>query len=181
MLLIAQFTFNNSKLVIRISPFYVNYRQHPNEGQDPKGIKPIAKRARVTVNRMKELYVMLQKELERISKESAKHANKKRSKGPDLQEGGMVYLLRKNIKTKRPNNKLNYTKLGLFRINAKLEPVIYKLELPKTMKIHNVFHIFLLELALENAQPARPTQLNNKTQDLLYKVKKITNVKMKNS
>ena len=46
----------------------------------------------------------------------AKHTNKKRSKGLDLRKGGIVYLLRKNIKTKQPINKLDYTKLGPFKI-----------------------------------------------------------------
>ena len=45
-----------------------------------------------------------------------KHVNKKRSKGLDLKKGGMVYLLRKNIKTKWPSDKLDHTKLGPFKI-----------------------------------------------------------------
>ena len=46
----------------------------------------------------------------------AKHINKKRSEGLDLKRGGMVYLLRKNIKIRRSSDKLNYIKLGSFRI-----------------------------------------------------------------
>ena len=57
----------------------------------------------------------------------------------------MVYLLRKNIKIKRPSDKLDYTKLGPFTIRNKLGLVIYKLILPKETKIHSVFYILLLE------------------------------------
>ena len=78
--------------------------------------------------------------------------NKKRSEGPDLRKGGMVYLLRKNIKTKRPSDKLDYTKLGPFKIQEKLGLVIFKLELPPHMRIHSVFHISLLEPATGNAK-----------------------------
>ena len=46
----------------------------------------------------------------------AKYTNRKRSKGLDLRRGRIVYLLRKNIKMKRPSDKLDYTKLGPFKI-----------------------------------------------------------------
>jgi hypothetical protein len=42
--------------------------------------------------------------------------NKKRLKGSILLEGDLVYLLQKNIKTKHLSLKLDYTKLGLFKI-----------------------------------------------------------------
>jgi hypothetical protein len=56
-----------------------------------------------------------------------KTINKKRSKGLDLQEGEMVYLRRKNIKTLRPSEKLDHTKLGPFKILKKYGSVTYKL------------------------------------------------------
>jgi len=42
--------------------------------------------------------------------------NKKRFKGLDLREGGVIYLLKINIKIKRKFNKLNFKKLRLFKI-----------------------------------------------------------------
>ena len=59
---------------------------------------------------------MLKEDLEFIAQRTTKYVNKKRSKGLDLKKRGMVYLLRKNIKTKQLSNKLNYTKLGPFKI-----------------------------------------------------------------
>ena len=96
----AQFVFNNSTSVTRISLFYVNFSKYPNIIKEPKGLKPIVEKANVSINRMKELHDMMQYKLEFISEKMAKHVNKKRSKGLDLWKGGMVYLLRKNIKTK---------------------------------------------------------------------------------
>ena len=95
---------------------------------------------------------MLREDLEFISQRIAKYANRKRSKGPDLRKGGMVYLLRKNIKTKRPSDKLDHTKLEPFKIKDKLEPVTFRLHLLEGMRIHSVFHISLLEPALDNAR-----------------------------
>jgi hypothetical protein len=83
-----------------------------------------------------------------------------------------VYLLRRNIKIKRPSNKLNYTKLGPFRIKVKYRLVTYRLEIPKGMRIHLVFHVSLLEKALKGAKLG-PIEINKETQELRYKVDKV--------
>ena len=75
----------------------------------------------------------------------AKFVNKGRSKGLDFKERGIVYLLRRNIKTKRLSSKLNFKKLRLFKIKKKIGLVTYKLRLSKEIKIYLVFYIVLLE------------------------------------
>jgi len=57
----------------------------------------------------------------------------------------MVWFLTRNIRTTRPCKKLDYKKIGPFRILAKIGSSAYKLDLPDTMKIHNTIHISLLE------------------------------------
>jgi hypothetical protein len=57
----------------------------------------------------------------------------------------MVYLLRRNIKTKRPSDKLDYIKIGPFKIIKKLGLVIFKLEMLEGIRIYLVFYILLLE------------------------------------
>jgi hypothetical protein len=56
-----------------------------------------------------------------------KYTNKKRIIGPLLKEGDKVYLLRKNIKIRRPSNKLDFKKLGLFKILEKIRNINFKL------------------------------------------------------
>jgi hypothetical protein len=56
-----------------------------------------------------------------------------------------VYLLTKNLKTKRPSQKLDYKKVGLFRIKRVKGLVNFELDLPKGTRIHSVFYISLLE------------------------------------
>jgi hypothetical protein len=73
--------------------------------------------------------------------------NQKHSVGPTLKEGDKVYLLRKNIATKRLSDKLDHKKLGPFKITEIKSLVNYRLKLPKTIKIHPVFYVSLLELA----------------------------------
>jgi len=46
-----------------------------------------------------------------------KYYNAKRSKGPDLKEGDKVWLLYKNFKSRQPSKKLDYIRLGPFKIN----------------------------------------------------------------
>jgi hypothetical protein len=55
------------------------------------------------------------------------YTNKKRIIGPLLKKGNKVYLLRKNIKTKRPSNKLDFKKLGPFEIIEKIGSINFKL------------------------------------------------------
>ncbi|QRW03991.1 hypothetical protein RhiLY_02990 [Ceratobasidium sp. AG-Ba] len=58
--------------------------------------------------------------------------------------GNKVWLVGRNITTRRPSKKLDNKKLGPFVISEKISSHAYRLELPKTMQIHNVFHINLL-------------------------------------
>ena len=58
--------------------------------------------------------------------------------------GDKVWLNSKYIKTKR-NRKLEAKFFGPFRVLHPVGKQAYKLELPKKWRIHNVFHVSLLE------------------------------------
>jgi len=58
-----------------------------------------------------------------------------------------VYLLTKNLKTRRGIKKLDYIKVGPFLVDKQRGRASYRLRLPKDARIHLVFHISLLELA----------------------------------
>ena len=169
---LAQFAFNNSDCVTGVSPFYANYGFHPKAYGTAKGLKPIAQKASVAVEQLTALHDQLSKELAFIAEKSAKFANRKRSEGPDLKKGDPVYLLRRNIKTKRPSDKLDHTKLGPFKIEEKLGPVTFKLKLPETMRIHPVFHISLLEPAPQNARQTS-VDISEELQEQRFEVERI--------
>ena len=63
-----------------------------------------------------------------------------------------MFLSSKNIITKRPCKKLDNKKFGPFKVTA-IVGSSYKLELPKTMRIFNVFHPKLLTLAATDPLP----------------------------
>jgi hypothetical protein len=73
--------------------------------------------------------------------------NKSKLERPRFRERDLIYLLRRNIKTTRPNNKLDYKKFGPFKIKRNIKNINYKLYFLLTIKIYSIFYIFLLELA----------------------------------
>ena len=79
------------------------------------------------VEELKDLYQELVIDIQFISQCTILYYNQKHSIGPELKDGNKVYLLRKNIRTKRPSNKLDYKKLGLFKIEKKIRSINYRL------------------------------------------------------
>ena len=67
-----------------------------------------------------------------------KYYNLKVSEGPDLEKGSKVWLLYKNILSRQLSKKLNYIKLGLFKVKKKVIEVNYKLDLLIKIKIYLV-------------------------------------------
>jgi len=57
-----------------------------------------------------------------------------------------VWLLYKNFKLRWLSKKLNYVKIGLFKIIEKILEIIYRLDLLAKMKIYLVQHVIMLEL-----------------------------------
>jgi len=83
-----------------------------------------------------------------------------------------VYLSRRNIKTTRLLDKLDYKKIGLFEIEAKIRDVNYRLKLLKYMRIYLVFYVVLLELVLYNVLTI-VLQLLKENKLIKYKVEDI--------
>ena len=81
-----------------------------------------------------------------------RYYDKRRSEGPDLKEGDKVWLLYKNFKSRRLSKKLDYIKLGLFKIAVKILEVIYKLDLLAKMKIYPVQYVMMLKPAKGNIE-----------------------------
>jgi hypothetical protein len=66
-----------------------------------------------------------------------------------------VWLLRKDILIKRPCAKLDFRRLGPFRIIAQINDVAYQLKLPSSCKLHPIFHVTVLEPYTLNSIPDR--------------------------
>jgi len=81
------------------------------------------------------------------------YANRHRRRS-EFNIGDKVLLSTKNIDSpidrKRPTKKLTPRYIGPYQIIEKTSPLVYKLDLPVTMKIHPVFHVSLLKEHHEN-------------------------------
>jgi hypothetical protein len=97
---------------------------------------------------------------------------------PTLKKKNKVYLIQQNIQTKRPSTKLDHKKLGLFKIKKVIRLVNYELVLPRTINIHPVFHISLLELVLPGVLPAPITEIEPINPNIEYEIEEILNHKL---
>ena len=127
---------------MKVSFYFANYERESNLFE--KELKHVS--ADSAMNRVKKLK-NIKKNIQKMHLKSEKYVNKKRKKGPQLKEGDKVYLLTKNLMTKRSTKKLNHTKVGSFFIKAVKRSVNYELSLSKNIRIHSIFHINLLESA----------------------------------
>ncbi|TFY74404.1 hypothetical protein EWM64_g9610 [Hericium alpestre] len=64
--------------------------------------------------------------------------------GPTFKEGDKVWLDGKNLRLQYPKAKFGLKRQGPFQILQVISPINYKLKLPRTWKIHPVFHAGLL-------------------------------------
>jgi hypothetical protein len=96
---------------------------------------------------------------------------------PILKKKNKIYLIQRNIQIKQPSTKLDYKKLGLFRIRRVIGLVNYELVLPKTMNIYPVFYISFLELVLLGVLLAPVTEIEPVNLNAEYKIKEILDYK----
>src|SRR6266567_8875663 len=61
-----------------------------------------------------------------------------------LVSGDMVWLDARNLKIKTPSKKLSPRRYGPYPVLEQISPVTYRIKLPSSLRIKNVFHIDLL-------------------------------------
>jgi len=104
-------------------------------------------------------------------------ADRQKSTFVPFKKGDKVWLDSRNMKTQY-NKKMKPKREGPFIIAEVLGPVTYRLQLPSSWQIHNVFHTTLLRPYKENDIyrsnfPEPPTELENKEE--VYEVDSIIN------
>ena len=141
----AEFTYNNSKNASTgHTPFELNYGYHPwilyEEEVDPRSQ---SKSADKLAKELRELMIICRKNLHQ-AQELQKRAHDKRVKPWSYAPGEKVWLNSKFIKTKQ-NRKLEAKFFRPFRVLHPIRKQAYKLKLSRNWRIHNVFHVSLLE------------------------------------
>ena len=124
------------------------------------------------MNRVKRLK-NIKNNIQKMQLRFEKYVNKKRKEGSQLKEENKVYLLTRNLATRKLNKKLNHTKIESFFIKAVKRLVNYELSLLKNTRIHSIFHINVLKSADLNTSIQKDFHFENSEKE--YTVERILN------
>ncbi len=167
---LAEFAHNNwPNETTGQSPFFVLYGFNPQADwmDKPSPIPQVALRLdqfKMARQRAQELMIKVQQSW-------VKHKDT-----PKYQNGDLVWLEGRHLRTNQPTAKLAPKRHGPFPIIQVMSPVNYRLKLPTQWSIHDVFHIDLLtpyretELHGSNYSRPAPDLIDNEEE---YEVKKI--------
>jgi hypothetical protein len=152
MLPMGEFSHNNSTSASTdASPFYLNSGYNPRmDDFTPTAVPSATFRLEELQDARIEASTMLANAQQRYK------ANADTSRGTDLpfSVGDKVWLNRDNIRSLRQKNKLDHRRIGPFSITEEIGNNAYKLSLPTSMRIHNVFHASLLEPYIQPTHPS---------------------------
>src|SRR6266849_11133314 len=131
------------------------------------------------IEKMKTLRMTAEEALSKAAADMKHFYDENRGKTPVYKIGEKVWLEATNIDTGQPMKKLDNRRLGPYEIQKVLSNNTYELKLPKSMKIHPVFHVVKLRPHVANTIPERvqksppPPVIHNEVEE--YKVEEILN------
>ncbi len=141
-----------------MSPFFANYGFHPRMGFEPiqpTDTRPAARDAEVFAQKMNDVVDFLKAEMTSAQGRHEEQTNRYRTPARRFREGQLVWLDSRNIRTLRPQKKLDWKNLGPFPIKKVVSSHAYELDLPAAMRIHPVFNVSLLRPAATNPVPGQ--------------------------
>ncbi|KAG0154528.1 hypothetical protein PDIDSM_96 [Penicillium digitatum] len=130
---LAEFTANSHySESTRVSPFYANYGFHPRIGFEPSqpASHPATRDAEKFATRMQELTEYIRAEILSAQARYEEQTNRHRAPARRYRPGQLVWLNARNIRTLRPQKKLDWKNLGPFKVLEAISAHAYKLELP---------------------------------------------------
>jgi len=142
----VEFAFNNSVTIGNgVSPFFANYGFHPATLDPPGKEEPLNPASTVYGHWMQTVHEESRKGLEEAQERMRRYTDPALKEPPAYQVGDLVMLNGHNIKTRRPTKKRDHKNDGSFQIEKIVSPLAVRFTLPRKWKIHNVFHVLLLE------------------------------------
>jgi hypothetical protein len=151
---LAEFSYNSAyHSSLGMSPLFANKGYNPRLAITLK--ETTVPSAKEHLQNLRNIHETARSSIKKALEQHALWANKKRLPAPEFKPGDSVWLLRRNVKTMRPSDKLDAKKLGPFKIEKAIGKSAFKLQLPESVKIHPVFHVSLLEQHYANTLPSR--------------------------
>ncbi|KAJ1598572.1 hypothetical protein NDA14_003994 [Ustilago hordei] len=155
----AAFVYNNTvHNSIGVSPFFACY------GWNPKAHPDIPQRLGVNdpgrfeyLMDGKERCKYLQEQIREAQRRSVDQYNRKH-KDIEFKVGDMVYINCRNWKTRRPTPKLDTRFAGPYPVQERVGRRAYRITLPANLRVHDVFHVSMLEPARTSSLPQRAEQ-----------------------
>ncbi len=134
----AQFAYNNTQNeIMKETPFWANYEYNPKIWQELWAHKSQNQKAILNITEIKKLHKDLMNRIQQQSRQTTE------IKPFEVEE--RVYLRTNNICVKWRSKKLNNKSIKPFKIKRNIKELSYKLDLLKEMRIHSVFHAFMLQ------------------------------------
>jgi hypothetical protein len=143
---LAEFAYNNAiHASTRMTPFWANYHYHPvMQFKAPK--QPSSLNSEIQADTfaagLEETHQTLRKNLQEAQANQTKYAG---GKEVIFEVGDKVWLSTRHFRTTRPSKKLDYKRTGPYTVSKVINKNAYKLDLPYTIRKHNVFHVSLLD------------------------------------
>ncbi|QRW20759.1 Retrotransposable element Tf2 protein [Rhizoctonia solani] len=146
---LAEYAYNNAKhTATGKTPFELVYGRNPvmNPSNVPANVPEADQVANTLAREWQEAESSLRMTKERMAG----------TKGvvPEYSVGEKVWLDGKNVELRTNSNKLDPKQLGPFKVTEKISSHTYRLKLPETLKIHDVFYVGLLSKTHES--PSQP-------------------------
>jgi hypothetical protein len=176
---LAEFAYNNSRQEsTKMTPFYANYGYNPRFiSQFEISSDHAAPAATDFALHLHEVHERLVENVKSAQDSQARYYDAKHER-VEFSPGDMVWLNASNISTSRPSKKLDWKRLGPFKVVKRIGLQAYQLALPPTMRqLHNVFHVSLLDLvrstSLAPRLPPAPPALYVKDDQEYYEIEDI--------
>jgi len=153
----AEFSYNNTiHSATKQTPFFALLGYHPRFDVQVPRVASSHPLAHKRLSLLKDVQEDLRFHIALAQEYQQQYYDQHHLPQPNYQPGDRVWLLRRNIKTTRPADKLDVVRLGPFTIAAAVNSRSYRLDLSKDMgRIHPVFHVSLLEPYVANDIPDR--------------------------
>lgn len=153
---LAEYAYNNSVTsATGYSPFYANYGFNPRStwatDEGPRNPSSTS-----YMHWMISVHNSLRDRLKETRAKMGDHYDQKRLPAPSYKPGDLVMLNGKNIKTRKACKKLEAKLYGPFAVEKVISPMAVKLKLPQSWRIHDVFHVQLLEPYRASARRTAP-------------------------